>query len=164
MRPALLQQQLLLARIAESEVQLSVHYAPARPPAAGSSPSATRPANPLTGTIAPPKAIQPALEPAKPAVTMNCLWLDTASVGELTRGATHQDEKGWLRGADALARVAISDAAVDPDQPNGATVFDDCEHVERDGRRFRVLKVEPVGPSFAAPCTYSVWLTGAVKQ
>ncbi len=156
----------LLRRIDGSALSLTVHYPPARPATTPTGGTATAPASPLTG---PPVTHTAAVSPATPErdpVTMRCLWLDVAAA----RNATLTDDRtramlaGWAEKATAQARVAVRDAALDPDAPWGGTVFDGALYVEAQGRRYRVAGVEPIGASFAAPATYAVWLVGATHQ
>jgi hypothetical protein len=158
----------LLARIDDSALALTVHYAPARPSATPTGGTATAPLNPLTGAPPTHTLVQGAAPaPAAPPVTMPCLWLDVAAA----RNATLDEDRvrmnmlaGWAATATAQARVAVRDAALDPDAPWGGTVFDGAAYVEAQGRRYRVLGVEPIGASFADAYTYAVWLQGATLQ
>jgi hypothetical protein len=94
---------------------------------------------------------------------MPCLWLD-ALAAALTPDRRAQTAVALVAGATALARVRVSDAALDADAPYGDTVFTGCLHVESNGRRYRVLAVEPIAAGHYAPHTYAVWLVGAEKQ
>lgn len=158
----------LEARIAASEIELTVHQPPARAASPGAAPTgaapAGRPASPLTGTLAPQAVTLPDEGPPVDApVTMKCLWLDATSAAT-SRDQRTQTLVGLVQGATAVVRVRAADALVDPDAPEAGTVFDTCLYVESQGRRYRVLATEPVAASFYRPHTYAVWLSGAVKQ
>jgi hypothetical protein len=84
--------------------------------------------------------------------------------GDLGRAEALVENMGWVAGADAAARVKVSDAALNQSDPYGDTIFTDAEYVEFTGRRYRVLSVQPIAASFVTPYTYYVWLQGAVKQ
>jgi hypothetical protein len=151
----------LTAWIRASGLTLTVHYPAPRAVVPTTGPVTTpvvAPVSPLTG----PKPVQTvfpaAVTPAKPAVTLSCLWLDTTVLGP--KDMTRVTRLGWVEGATALARVLVADAALDAAVPTGHTVFTGAEVVEFHGMRYRVLAVEPVGASFRAPLTYHVWLTG----
>jgi hypothetical protein len=156
----------ILDRIATSAVTLTVHYPPARPAVSGSTATTTTPLSPLTGTRPEPTLVPATVTPERAAVTVSCLWLDVAAQQNITFGhdLTRMGLLGWVQGATAQARVAIADCALDADDPYSGTIFDGCEVVVANGRRYRVLGVEPIGPSFQAPYTYAVWLAGAAKQ
>lgn len=153
----------LEARVRSSPHRLTVHYPAIRPVVPAAPAPITAPVNPLTGP-APVQTVTPATPtPQKPAVTLTCLWLD--SYGGTTN-ITHEyrvGRVGWLATADALARVLVADAALDVTQPWGETVFDGAEAVEFNGRRYRVLGVQPVSGSFTVPLTYYVWLAGTAR-
>jgi hypothetical protein len=100
---------------------------------------------------------------------MPCLWLDTISLTSASRlgfgsDAVNFPAAGWVQGATAMARVLVDDAAVDPDDPSAGTKFDACEEVEFQGKRYRILQIDPISASFSLAYTYAVWLHGAVKQ
>jgi len=155
----------VLARIRNSGLTLVVVYPPGRPAATGSSP-APAPISPFTGPAPTTTVVVSDPTPAKPSVSLKCLWLDTygSVVQAVNADRMRALTVGWLEGATALARVAVDEAALDPAKPLGDTVFTDAERVEFGGSRFRILSVQPVGASFYAPYTYYVWLVGAVKQ
>lgn len=155
----------VLARIRDSGLTLSVVYPPTRPAATGASP-ASAPLSPFTGPVPTTVVVTTDPTPAKPSVSLKCLWLDTygSVVQAVNADRIRTLNVGWMEGATALARVAVDDAALDPTKPLGDTVFTGAERVEFSGSRFRVLNVQPVGASFYAPYTYYVWLIGAVKQ
>jgi len=154
--------QRLLDRIRESDLALVVHYPVARV-AATTGPGDGTPVNPLTGTETLIPFPDP-VTPAKPDVTLPCLWLDSyLAVGRTSTSDWAVNRIGWVAGATAVARVAITDAALDSDMPFGDTVFTGAESVEFQGRHYRVVSVQPIGSSFRTPVTYLVWLTGAGK-
>lgn len=154
----------LARRITDSIYELTVHYPPNRPAPAGST-ATSAPTSPLTGTR-PTPTIYPATQtPSQPSVSMKCLWLDSyVGDGASANAKISVNRVGWLAGAQALARVLVEDAAVDPDNPWGDTVFTACENVGFMMHRYKVLAIEPIGNSFAKPLTYHVWLHGAQKQ
>lgn len=153
------------ARIAASAYLLTVRYPPARPAPTGSAPGAA-PANPLTGTPPTTTVVPTTPTPAKADVTLPCLWLDlvTSVPSEVRRDGRDAGLVGWSQEVEALARVRVSDAAEDPTQPFGRTIFDDCLEVLAQGRVYRVLGVKPIAASFRLPRTYYVGLAGAIKQ
>lgn len=152
----------LLERIATSELSLTVQYPAARATASGSSPGPA-PVNPLTGTNPAPTVFPAAVTPAKPAVTLKCLWLDvtTQIPAPLNKEARVIEAVGWIDGLQAVARVAVSDAAIDATDPLGDTVFTDCLKVVFQGHDYKVLTVKPLSASFRMPVTYYVGLTSA---
>jgi hypothetical protein len=99
-------------------------------------------------------------------VTLPCLWLD--SFGNLVLSLQTERVKaglsGWYASATAMARVLVSDAALDPDDPWGDTVFTGADYVEHSGHRYQVVAVDGLGASMGPPVTYYVWLRGAAKQ
>ena len=152
----------LLARIKESSLSLSVHYPPARPAATGASPGAA-PLSPLTGPR-PTTSVYPGPEtPSKPSKTLKCLWYPSTDFLPHRLRFT-PNGTGWAANADAFAQVMVSEAALDPDDPFGDTVFTACERVEYQGHRYRVLAVQPVSAGHRQPATMYVWLVGAQKQ
>lgn len=157
----------LVRRIDASALTITVHYAPPRPSVTPLGGTASAPTNPMTGAPPTPTLVVTAApDPEHPSVTMPCLWLDVAAA----RNATLTDDRlrvslaGWVASATAQARVAVRDAALDEDNPWGGTVFDAAEYVTSQGRRYRVIGVEPIGASFSNPATYAVWLQGAALQ
>lgn len=153
----------ILQRIANSANSLTVHYPEARPVLPGSSP-VDGPVNPLTGT-APTTAVYPTDPiPILPAITVQCLWLDSFKSMGKTRNNITVENVGWRQGTDAVARVSIEDTALDATDPFGDTIFTGAEFVEFSGQRYDVVQVEPIAASFRAPVTYHVWLKGTVKH
>lgn len=153
----------LLARIAGSGVSLTIHFPNVRTTDAITGP-ATRPASPLTGPAPVETLALPADTPLRAPVTLPCLWLDSPLSESPSSAPWHELPTGWVDGADALARVAASDVLVDVDDPSKGTLFEQAAYVETRNLRFRVLKANPMGPSFRPPHTVSVWLVGALKQ
>lgn len=152
-------------RVAESPFSLTIHYPAKRATVVDTSPGAA-PLRPLTGTRPAPKLVTPAEEPdpTLPSVTMPCLWLDATRISDLTGTAQRAKLQGWVAGAEVMATVLASDAAVVPELPEGDTKFDGADYVEKDGLRYLVLAVTPIGASFAPAHSYAVWLRGATKQ
>lgn len=155
----------VLTRIKKSGQTITIVYPPTRPVAVGASPASSL-VSPFTGPRPTTVVVQPDPTPAKASVTVACLWLDTyASVVQaLNVDKIRALNVGWIEGATALARVSVTDAALDASKPHGDTIFTGAERVEHDGNRFRVLSVQPIGASFYPPYTYYVWLSGATKQ
>lgn len=155
----------LTARIDKSGLTLTVNYPPDRPIATGTAPGA-EPTSPLTGP-APTQEIFPTAEtPSQTSVTLKCLWLDLVGgvVAGLGKDRIAWESAGWMQDAEAVARVKVSDAALDVTDPYGDTVFTGATSVTFNLHEYRVLGVKPVGPSFCPPITYYVWLVGAAKQ
>lgn len=153
----------VVARIKASPLQLTLVYPPALPTAAGVSPG-TAPLSPLTGE---PDALEVVLTDAAPvsaSETINCLWLDIATGGELTDRLSNEAIRyrslGWISEATAVARVLVSDVALDSTNPYTGTKFDKVERVEHFNQRYRVLQVVPFGSGSKVPVTYHVWLVG----
>jgi hypothetical protein len=120
--------------------------------------------SPLTGPAPTTTVFPTAPTPVKPSVTVDCLWLDSyVSVAGTPVDAIVTGRVGWVQGATALARVAVADAALDPDNYAGDTIFTAADHVEFQGRRYKVIAVEPVAASFRLPVSYHVWLAGGNK-
>lgn len=96
------------------------------------------------------------------SVTMPCLWLDMASGTDISELPTHEQRKylqlGWTEKATAMARVLVSDAALDPNNPYGGTRFDRADYVSFGGGKFFVLQLIPISASFKEPESYYVWL------
>lgn len=157
--------QRLLQRIAQSEHALTVVYPPGKPAAIGVSPG-TGPVSPLTGPTQTLQAIATPPTPAKPSVTVQCLWYDAflGGVGQLNQARVDVGPVGWVQGAECLARVDIQDAAIDAQDPSGNTIFTGADYVTHFGHHYRVMSVIPVGAGFIQPYTYYVWLQGATKQ
>lgn len=154
--------QALLRRIHQSDNVLEVHFPPVRPVTAATGPAA-RPLSPLTGPR--PTRSLTAAEPAPETESkgIRCLWLD-APLSERMQGGTTRPNSGWIDGADALARVAYTDAMVDLEALDKGSWFDKALYVLFRGIRWRVVKVEPMGAGFRQPHSLSVWLAGANKQ
>lgn len=154
----------MVARITRSTITIDVTYPALRPIVPGTTPITTAPTSPLTGIpIATTTAMAPAT-PNQPPLTLPCLWYDATRDLQLTTSARTVDQMGWVDGAHALLVVRITDAALDPGQPNGDTVFTAAEFVVKDGSKYTVLKVTPVGAGFREPVVYAVWVRGAEKQ
>jgi hypothetical protein len=151
----------LLQRIEDSSFTMRVHYPPVRPIITGGSP-ATSLQSPLGGPA--PTTVYPvAGTPSKPPVDLKCLWYDAVSsvMSSLAKDRRVVSAVGWVAGAQALAQVRVSDAALDEDDYLGKTVFTAAEAVEFGGHRYRVLSVQPVGAGHRMPTTYYVWLAGS---
>lgn len=155
----------LLARIDESDLELTVSYPPPRPAVVATSPGAA-PQSPLTGARPTQVVFPTPATPAKPPVTMRCLWYDaTRSVNTAVSADRRvMSAVGWVAGADALAQVKVADAALDPADYLGKTAFSGAEAVTFGGHRYRVLGTQPVGAGHRRPTTYYVWLQGAEAQ
>lgn len=161
-------------RITGSGMVLTVTYPPARVPATGTSPSPTGPVNPLSGPKPVLKAVQTVTLPGKPPVTVPCLWMSLRTAAAQSMAGIEAIKKvdplGWIEGSEALARVLVSDTALETNtetgnlDPYGRTVFTDCEAILFAGHRYRVLAVRPASAAFRVPDTYIVWLSGAAKQ
>lgn len=152
----------LAQRITDSPHTLVVVYPPARPVVTGTAPTTT-PLNPLTGPAPTLTVFPTAPTPERPNFSIKCLWLDSFQNATSSTSRFTVNRVGWLAGADALARVLVADAALNAAAPWQDTVFTAAEHVEFQGRRYRVVAVQPLMNSFTAPLTYHVWLTGAAK-
>lgn len=154
----------MVARIRSSVHQLTIHYPAAVTKPSGTSPSASGPLSPLTG-VKPVETLAPAVTtPIKPPVTLGCLWYDATALGDLKRNSTTAEALGWVVGAEVMAVVTVADGAVNPNLPAKDTLFDNCDYVVHDEQRHEVLRVTPVGASFAKPYCYYVWLKGAKRQ
>lgn len=154
-------------RILASTETLTVHYPAARATVSGTAPVTTTPVSPLLAPEATPVWLAPTeAEPVKPSVTMSCLWLDSYQglVSGLGDDRVRVSRMAWRTEAHAVARVLVEDAALDPLDPQGDTVFSGADYVEYRGHRYQVLAVDPIGASMAAPASYYVWLQGAARQ
>ncbi len=154
----------LLGRI-RNGLELTVIYPDVRPAPTGTSPTSA-PVNVLTGTRHQTAVYDPTPSPAKPPVTIKCLWY--AAYGSVSgaagRDRHHITSVGWQEGADVMAQVEIATAALDPTDYRGNTIFTGCHRVVKDGHHYNVLSVIPVGPGHRDPVVYYVWLSGASKQ
>lgn len=154
----------VLERIARSEHMLTVHYPPGRPVLTGTAPGAA-PVSPLTGPAQVLEVFASDPTPAQASVTVKCLWLDTWSVmGGAQNGRIDAQLVGWVQGAEAMARLALSDVILDAQDPQGDTIFTAADYVEKDGHRFKILSCKPIGNGFTQPYSVYVWLHGAQKQ
>lgn len=154
----------MLARIAESPLTLTVVY-PARSSPTASSPSAA-PVSPL-GPVRQQQTVvyDDPTSATRDPVTVSCLWYDRHQVGANTSyGEWRTNQIGWLTDADVLAVVAMDTILLDPDDPQGVSIFTGALRVEHLGRHYRVLDWTPIGRGFAVPKTCYVWMSGAKSQ
>lgn len=154
----------VLARIKSSAHTITVTYPPVRVAVTTGDPSVP-PLAPLTGP-AKVEAVRPATTTSvKPAVTINCLWYDNSSaVLNAPKERRVFEPVGWRQDAQALARVAVSDAALDAAKPYDGTIFDACDTVQHFGQVYRVLQVTQAENGSNLPATYYVWLTSRLGQ
>lgn len=152
------QQARVLARIKESENQLTVHFQVSRTIPTGVAPGPA-PINPL-GEIATPTLLTPDPTPSRSPVTIQCLWMEANALSDAPRSMRQMSDYGWRADADATARVSALDAA----DGVGKTIFDSPDYVEMDGRHFTVLSVVPIQSSFSKPYSYQVWFKGRKRQ
>jgi hypothetical protein len=150
--------QRVINRIRSSDYSMVIYYPAKRPAMTGSS----RPDLPASPLVRPPNpkrntAVEP--ERSQPEVEIQCLFLDTATVGELRKAEVHATLGGWSQDVAAIARVVAEDIELS----DGNTVFDGCDFVEVAGRRFRVQNVVRQAASMTDYGTYYVMLTGAGK-
>lgn len=150
----------ILARIEESEYELTVHYPAVRPVPSGVAPIQA-PVSPMIPFKAPPVISQPVEEadPVRPPVTMKCLYVDGAGLYQLRQQRVQVSEQVWGREIKALARVNAADVELDGNQ----TVFEGASHVMIGTERFVVLGLSKVAASWSRKGTYYVYLTGAAK-
>lgn len=153
----------LAARINASALELTIVYPPLRV-AAPAPVVGAMPVSPLTGPKPTTSVVPAVVTPSAPPKTLKCLWLDVTvptAAGDAARERLKQNTVGLVEGATVLARVLVADSALDATKPFGKTAFDACEAVEFYGKRYRVLRVDRIGRSFAKPLTYAVWLAGS---
>lgn len=150
--------QALLARIASSSHTLTIHFPAVRVAVSGSGPSSL-PVSPLTGEPIDLEVVQPDDTPVQAPKTISCLWLDVKTVTDAQRKIMAVSGYGWNMESDALVQVAASDV-VDGD----ATILDTAAYVEHGSSRYQVLKVVPVGSSYAPTGVYAVWVKGMLRQ
>jgi hypothetical protein len=156
----------VINRIRTSGRTLTVHYPGVRPTATGTSPG-TAPLSPLTGPAPTLKAIPTTTEtPSQASVTVDCLFLTAyAGVPQSMRAfGIEQTGAGWFAGAQACARVVMTDVLLSASAPYGDTIFTAASHVEYADQRYKILATVPFGSSFSSPATAYVWLGGATKQ
>jgi hypothetical protein len=160
----------LTKRIQTSQRTLTIHYPPVKTAATGIAPGAA-PLKPLTGDPPPQLFIDTSTEtPVKPSKTMPCLWSDsfhtikTRTSTALAKSNREFGSIGWVEGAEALARVLLTDAAVDPNDLNGPTVFSEILYLESAGRRYKVLGEDRISKGFTDAISCYVWLMGAEAQ
>lgn len=151
----------VLARIAQSEYRLTVHYPAVKDGPIGEGPIA-QPVSPLIRFSAPPTVGTPVEEPdtLQPAVTMNCLFLDALSLGQIQQQRVVVAGGAWARETTGLARVSADDC----EREGGRTVFEGSAYVTIGDERYKVLGVRKVSASGSRKGTYYVYLTGAVKS
>lgn len=153
----------IIARIENAGHTLTIVYPATRPVATGVSPG-VGPVSPLTGPAAVDAVFEPDPTPYQPDVTVQCLWTDMATGSQMTDNPSvdkfRYNQLGWVRDASALARVLISETALDPTNPYAGTKFDAADHIVYQNRRYRVLQVNPIEASFGTPVSYYVWVTG----
>lgn len=153
----------IIARIQESGQSFTVVYPAARPVATGTAPG-SMPISPLTGADDAEVVFKTEPTPYQSSLTLKCLWHDVATTDELsdrTSAEKYQFEQlGWVRGATALARVLVSEAALDITNPYAGTKLDASDHIMYYGRRFRVLQTSIMGSGLGTPVSYHVWLEG----
>lgn len=149
----------VIKRIRESEYRLKVFYPVAKTKPTGSTP-VSLPVSPLMATPAP--QIETGAEPDRilPELSLQCLFTEVSLIGEYRRDRMEVEVGGWSRETTALARVIAAEA----DRPDGGTVFDGCDFVEVQGKRYRVLNVVRQSASTTSLGTYYVLLTGAAKS
>lgn len=153
----------VIDRIVHSGKTLTIVYPAVRPVATGTSPG-TGPTSPLTGASTTDVIFEGEPTPYQPSVIVKCLWADMATSSEMTdRPSTDRyiyNQLGWVRDATAVARVLVSETALDPTNPYAGTKFDAADHILYQSRRYRVVQVVPIEASFGIPVSYYVWLTG----
>lgn len=151
----------LLSRIANAGTTFDVVYPPTRPIVVGAAPGPA-PASPLTGPAPVQHVFSGDVTPGQASLTVKCLWHDIASsLGDSIGDEQYRFKQlGWVRDATALARVMVSEVALDPTNPYAGTKLDAADHVVYHTRRFRVLQVSVMGSSVGTPVSYYVWLTG----
>ena len=145
----------VLARIAASEYELTVHYPKQRESPTVFSP-ATMPASPL---IRPPNPQKPVAadidyEPIEEPIAMPCLFLAVSTMGEARKERMSAELRAWSHNATALARVAREDA----ERADGRPVFVGASHATVNGERYRILAWSKMGNSMAEAATYQVML------
>lgn len=149
----------IIARIKGSPHRLTLHFPPA--PAA----VVATPANPFgpTGTAT---AIPAATTPSFPDKVVHCLWADGVNAGDLASRAEQimRREVGWYAEATVVARVLVSEVAIDATKPYGATWLDRVQRVSFGGKTYEIVQYTPVSAGFLVPVSYAVWLKGAQQQ
>lgn len=153
----------IASRIQNSPQSITLVYPPAASVAVGVAPGPA-PLNPLTG---PSESVVIDLTEPTPysaSETIKCLWLDMATGAELTDRTSAEAIRfaqiGWIAEATAVARVLVTDVALDTTNPYAGTKFDKVARVEHFGQHYRVLQVVPFGSGSKIPVTYHVWLVG----
>jgi hypothetical protein len=148
----------VIARIRASDYQLTVYYPVARTPLPGTIPT-DLPPSPLKPRPQPKQETGVDPERVLPEVTVQCLFLEAVALGDYRRTQLAAELSGWHRDITAVARVVGEDVELS----EGGTVFDGCDFVEVDGRRFRVLNVVAQRASTSQQGTYYVMLAGSNK-
>lgn len=148
----------VIKRIRESEYRLTIYYPIAKTKPTGSTP-VSLPVSPLLAAPNPQADSGDEPERIIPDITLNCLFTEVSMMGEYRRDRMEVEVMGWSRETTALARVVAAEA----DRSDGGTVFDGCDFVEVQGRRYKVLNVVRQAASTTALGTYYVLLTGAAK-
>lgn len=97
---------------------------------------------------------------------MEGLWADGVNPGDLESRteAVFRREVGWYAEATAVARVLVSEVAIDVTNPWGATLLDKAHHVEFAGKVYEMVQYTPIAAGFRVPVSYAVWLKGAQQQ
>jgi hypothetical protein len=149
----------VIKRIRESEYTLRVYYPIAKTKPTGTTP-VSLPVSPLLPAPRPQAAPGEDPERILPELALRCLFTEVSLIGEYRRDRMEVEVGGWSRETTALARVVATEA----DRPDGGTVFDGCDFVEVQGRRYKVLNVVKQSASTTSLGTYYVLLTGAAKS
>jgi hypothetical protein len=147
----------VIDRIRQSEYRLTVFYPKATTKPTSTGQPIALPSSPLVRPPNPQPETGIEAERVLPEVTMQCLFTNATMLSEFRQRRVEAEVAGWRRDTAALARVQASDA----ERSEGGTVFDGCDFVEVDGRRFRVQNVVRQAASTAKLGTYYVLLTGA---
>jgi hypothetical protein len=149
----------VIDRIRSSEYTLTVYYPLDAPKPTGALPISL-PVAPLIKTPDPRPDSSDYAQRKQPEVSMRCLFTDVSVNSEYRQERVKAEISGWHRSTSALARVIASDAS----RPEGGTVFDGCDYVEIQGRRYKVLNVVLQSASTTPNGTYYVLLSGSSKS
>lgn len=144
----------------QSEYTATVVYPLVRPTPIGTAPLASSGVSPLLPTALPGPTPDELPEQVKPPVSFPCLLTDTLTMGEAKQSKLQASMGAWALQTQVAIRVLQEDVELG----GGRTVFDGCQWVEIDGKRYEVLNMSKMATSMERSGTYYVFLRGATKN
>ena len=94
-----------------------------------------------------------------------CLWYDALALGRRSKNLENTVEQlaGQFREADCFAELILNDVLVDQNDSYGLTLFDRCQWVINDKKRYKFLGSTKFSLANSAPYAIIVALKGAVN-